>query len=42
MNKLRNDFRRMSLVAPSKDPKVNYERLLNFNKRMEEIIKEFE
>lgn len=42
INKLRNDFRRMMLVSPSKDPKVNYERLQNFNKRMEEIIKEFQ
>ena len=42
INKLRNDFSRMMLVSPSKDPKVNYERLQNFNKRLQEIMKDFQ
>jgi len=42
MNKLRNDFSRMMLVSPSKDPKVNYERLKNFNERLQKIMTDFQ
>ena len=41
IKKLQSDFRYMMLVSPSKDPKTNYERLLNFNKRMLETYNEF-
>lgn len=42
MQKLQKDFRLMMYISPSKDPKVNYERLQNFNKRMQEIMTDFQ
>jgi len=42
IQKLRKDFRLMTIISPSKDPKVNYERLQNFNKRMKEIMEDFQ
>lgn len=42
INKLRNDFRSMMLRSPSKDPKENYRRLQNFNKRLQEVMKDFQ
>jgi len=41
IKKLEKEFRLMMLVSPSKNPKENYERLQNFNKRMKEIITDF-
>ena len=42
IQKLQKDFRLMMYISPSKDPKVNYERLQNFNKRMQEIMTDFQ
>lgn len=42
IQKLRKDFSLMMIVSPSKDPKVNYERLQNFNKRLQEIMEDFQ
>ncbi len=41
MKKLQSDFRYMMLVSPSKDPKVNYERLKKFNERILKTYEEF-
>ncbi len=41
VKKLQKEFRLMMLVSPSKDPIENYERLQNFNKRMQEIMTDF-
>ena len=41
MQKLQKEFRLIMLISPSKDPKVNWDRLQNFNKRMQEIKTEF-
>ncbi len=42
INKLEKEFRRMMYVSPSKDPKVNYERLQDFYKRLQEIMTDFQ
>ena len=42
IQKLQKDFRLMMYIKPSKDPKENYERLQNFNKRMQEIMTDFQ
>jgi len=42
IQKLQKDFRLMMFISPSKDPKINYERLQNFNKRMQEIMTDFQ
>ena len=41
IQKLQKDFRLMMYISPSKDPEENYERLQNFNKRMQEIMTDF-
>ncbi len=41
VSKLQKEFRLMMLVSPSKNPKENYKRLMNFNKRMQEIMTDF-
>ncbi|MBA7586568.1 hypothetical protein ES708_28570 [subsurface metagenome] len=42
INKLEKEFRRMMYVTPSKDPKVNYERLQDFYRRLQEIMTDFQ
>ena len=42
INKLEKEFRLMMYVSPSKDPKENYKRLQNFNKRLQEIMTDFQ
>jgi len=42
INKLEKEFRLMMYISPSNDPKVNYERLQNFNKRLQEIMTDFQ
>ena len=41
IQKLEKDFRLMMYIKPSKDPKENFERVENFNKRMQEIMEDF-
>ena len=41
LRKLQNDFRFMMSRSPSKDPKVNYERLQNYYKRVQETYELF-
>ena len=42
MNKLQKDFKYLMLVSPSRDPKENYKRLLNYNQRMKEVMENFQ
>ena len=42
INKLQKDFKYLMLVSPSRDPKENYKRLLNYNKRMKEVMEKFQ
>jgi len=41
IQKLRKEFA-LQALQPAKDPKRNYERVLNFNKRMKEIMENFQ
>ena len=42
IRKLQKDFKYLTLVSPSRDPEVNYKRIRNYNKRLKEIMEEFE